>query len=399
MRLTIDRMPMKRLMENPFVRYGALIALAAILAAVLYPDFVRGIFSSDGFMPHAHCYMNNPRMIWLHVISDLFIGLAYVSISGTLAYMVWRASRSIPFHWMFLAFGLFIVSCGFTHFMEVWTVWKPVYWLAGYVKVVTAVASVTTAIAMFPLVPKVFAMIEAVKVSEERRLKLMAANRDLEAFASTISHDLRAPLRTMQGMAVALKQDFGDRLGADALHYADRIMGASERMDELIRDLLDYSRVNLSEFELGRVELKDVVEEATSMLAAMIQERNGEIRFEGDGMALLGNRSLLLQVMSNLLSNALKFVAPGTRPEVSVRAVARGENVRVEVRDNGIGIAAQHRERIFKVFERLHTSAEYPGTGIGLAIVQRGLGRLGGEVHVESGVAGGSCFWFELPRA
>src|SRR5882724_11896251 len=116
-------------------------------------------------------------MIWLHVTSDLFIGLAYVSISSTLAYMVYRASRNIPFHWMFLAFGLFIVSCGFTHFMEVWTVWRPVYWLAGYVKVITAVASVVTAIALFPLVPKIFQLINAVKVSEDRRVKLVAANR------------------------------------------------------------------------------------------------------------------------------------------------------------------------------------------------------------------------------
>src|SRR5882672_2577480 len=174
---------MKTLFKKPFFLRGVVILALMTGGLLLFPGFARGIFSADGFMPHSMCYMNNPRMVWLHVVSDMSIGLAYVSISTTLAYLVYRASRNIPFHWMFLAFGLFIVSCGFTHFMEVVTVWHPVYWLAGYVKVVTAVASVTTAAALFPLVPKIFRTIESVKVSEERRSKVTEANRELEAFA------------------------------------------------------------------------------------------------------------------------------------------------------------------------------------------------------------------------
>src|SRR5258707_10948875 len=187
---------------NSFFRYGLAIAMAVAAGGLLFPDHVRRIFSADGFMPHSMCYMNDPRMVWLHVVSDMFIGLAYVCISSTLAYLVFRANRNIPFHWMFLAFGLFIVSCGFTHFMEVLTVWHPVYWLAGYVKVVTAVASVTTAAALFPLVPRIFRTIESVKVSEERRAEGAGGNRELEGFSSSILHDFRAPLRTMQRMAL-----------------------------------------------------------------------------------------------------------------------------------------------------------------------------------------------------
>lgn len=119
---------------NPFIRWGLIIASAVLLCGVLFPDFVRGLLRADQFMPHATCYLRNPSIIFLHVTSDLLIGLSYVSISTTLAFLVHKASKDIPFHWMFLAFGLFIITCGFTHFMEVWTVWQAVYWLAGYVK-------------------------------------------------------------------------------------------------------------------------------------------------------------------------------------------------------------------------------------------------------------------------
>src|SRR5882757_7047074 len=118
---------MNKLLANPFFRYGTLIAGITGITLLFSPDAFKTVFSPGAFMPHSHCYLNDPRMIWLHVTSDMLIGLAYVSISSTLAFLVYRASRNIPFHWMFLAFGLFIVSCGFTHFMEVWTVWRPVY--------------------------------------------------------------------------------------------------------------------------------------------------------------------------------------------------------------------------------------------------------------------------------
>jgi len=383
---------------NSFFRYGLAIAMAVAAGGLLFPDHVRRIFSADGFMPHSMCYMNDPRMVWLHVVSDMFIGLAYVCISSTLAYLVFRANRNIPFHWMFLAFGLFIVSCGFTHFMEVLTVWHPVYWLAGYVKVITAVASVTTAVALFPLVPRIFATIDTVQISEERRVKVAEANRELERFASSISHDLRAPLRTMRGMALALKQDYASQLDATAQNYADKIMGASERMDELIQDLLTYSRMNLEQFELKRVDLRAAIEEVTELIAANIKERDAMVSLEGEFGPAKASPTLLNQVISNLLTNAIKFTGPGVKPRVTVRGEVNPASVRIYVKDNGIGIAPEHQERIFKMFERLHTVSEYPGTGVGLAIVQRAVARMGGRLGLESEPGKGSCFWIELPK-
>jgi len=385
---------MTNLLRNPLVRWG--LPIVAVLAAVIF--LFPSLFRADQFMPHATCYLRNPKVIFLHVSSDLLIGLAYVSISSTLAYLVYKASKDIPFHWMFLAFGLFIITCGFTHFMEVWTVWQAVYWLAGGVKLVCAAASVATALALFPLVPKVFAMISAVKLSEERRIKLEGANHELEAFAYSVSHDLRAPLRAVQGLCGALREDFAQQLPPEAVQYIERITDASQRMDCLIRDMLAYSRITRAEAELGTVDLNAALRDAQVTLAADVAQSQAEIHVEHALPQVMANSLLLTQVIANLLSNGIKFVAHGTKPQVKVFAKDGGQNVRLHFQDNGIGIAPEFREKIFRMFERLHSPAEYPGTGIGLAIVQKALQRMNGTIGLESTPGNGSCFWIELPK-
>jgi len=391
--------PFARLLQNPFFRSGLVIALAVAGVTFAFPGFVSGLFRSDQFMPHATCYLRNPDMIRLHVSSDMIIGLSYVAISSMLAYLVYKASKDIPFHWMFLAFGLFIITCGFTHFMEVWTVWKPVYWLAGYVKLVCAAASGVTAIALYRLIPKVFSLISSVRVSEERRAKLETANRELEAFAYTVSHDLRAPLRAVQGMAGALQEDFAEQLPPTAHDYLKRIMDASQRMDLLIRDLLEYSRISRVEFELQPVPLSRVVAAAVSTLLADAQQKNAEIQVQEAMPLVFGNETLLTQVVANLLSNAMKFVPPGVAPQIMISSREAAGRVQLLVKDNGIGIATEFRHKIFRIFERLHSVAEYPGTGIGLAIVDKAVARMNGIIGFESAPGQGSIFWIELDAA
>jgi two-component system cell cycle sensor histidine kinase/response regulator CckA len=143
-------------------------------------DFFRWLFSTGDFMSHGHCYLWDPGLVRLHVISDLIIGVSYVAISATLVYLVRRAKKDVPFSWMFLAFGTFIIACGCTHLVEVWTLWTPVYWFAGAVKLLTAAASVTTAIALPPLIPKTLKLIRTAKLSEFRRDQLQQANAILE---------------------------------------------------------------------------------------------------------------------------------------------------------------------------------------------------------------------------
>ena len=389
---------MRKILLFPPLRYGLLILGAVVLTALLFPEFIHGLLRTDPFMPHEMCYMRQPGIIGLHVTSDLLIGLSYVVISATLGYMVYKASKDIPFHWMFLAFGLFIITCGFTHFMEVWTVWQPVYWLAGYIKLVCAAASVATAIALVPLVPKIFALIGAVRLSEQRRVKLESANRELEAFAYTASHDLRAPLRAVRGMAQALTEDF-PHLDATARAYVDRMAAASERMDQLICDLLEYSRVARVDPELKPVDLKAAITEAQAAIDAEARQRQAAIITEGPLPTVLANPVLLTQVLANLLGNAVKFVAAGVRPQVRVFARDTGRRVRLCVQDNGIGIAPEYQRKIFGIFERLHSGADYPGTGVGLAIVEKAVSRMQGELGLESTPGQGSCFWVELPKA
>jgi signal transduction histidine kinase len=385
--------------RNPFLKFGGLILACAAAVVVVSPGIIEGLFRSGPFMPHATCYLRNPQIIMLHVSSDLLIGFSYVAISTTLAYLVYKASKDIPFQWMFLAFGLFIITCGFTHFMEVWTVWQAVYWLAGGVKLVCAAASVTTAIALYRLVPDVFALIGAVRVSEERRMKLESANAELEAFAYSVSHDLRAPLRAVQGLALALSEDYGEKLEPEARDYVERITSASRRMDSLIRDLLEYSRISRTEVELAPVDIQSAIAEARAALNNDEGLAGAEIKVQERLPTVIGNHTLLTQVLTNLLENAAKFVAPGVQPLVQVAAQEKDRTVRISVHDNGIGIPPEHREKIFKVFERLHSSSEYPGTGIGLAIVKKAMTRMRGELGFESVPGKGSCFWIELPKA
>jgi two-component system cell cycle sensor histidine kinase/response regulator CckA len=143
--------------------------------------FIHWLSSAGNFMPHEYCYRQNPAMIGLHFWADLLIGISYVAISLTLIYMVRRARRDIPFDWIFLAFGTFIIACGGTHFMEVWTLWTPAYWLSGGVKSVTALASMLTAIVLPPLVPKTLALVQSAKLSDKRKKDLEASNAALES--------------------------------------------------------------------------------------------------------------------------------------------------------------------------------------------------------------------------
>jgi signal transduction histidine kinase len=203
----------------------------------------------------------------------------------------------------------------------------------------------------------------------------------------------------MQGFAEALLEDYGSRLDVTGHDYAQRIVTASRHMDALIQDLLAYSRLGRADIALHPVSLEAVVDEACGPLEMALKARGGAIAVERPLGRVLAHRAVLGQIVTNLLTNALKFTRPDTPPRIHVRSERTTGHVRLWVEDNGIGIAPEHRERIFRAFERLHGGSEYPGTGIGLAIVQKGALRLGGRAGVESDVGAGSRFWVELSEA
>lgn len=242
----------------------------------------------------------------------------------------------------------------------------------------------------------------AIRSEAQRRHRLLVrrlkkANEELEAFAYTVSHDLRTPLRTMEGFAHTLLADFGDQLPEQARDYARRIVASGRRSERLIGDLLEYSRLSFEEVELEPVELEHVMKAALERVSADIEETGAEIRVERPLPHVRGHASTLVRVVDNLLSNALKFVPDGASPAVRVRAEERGDRVRLWVEDRGIGISPEQHERVFGIFERLVESGDRPGTGIGLAIVRRGMERIGGSAGVDSDGRSGARFWIEIP--
>lgn len=231
----------------------------------------------------------------------------------------------------------------------------------------------------------------------ERTAQLREANEQLEAFSYSVSHDLRAPLRAMQGFAVALIEDYAEQLDADGQEYARRIEAAAARMDLLIADLLSYSRLSRAALTARPVALDAAVASALTQVDEDLRQRRAQVHVPPDLPWVLAHYATLVQVLANLLTNAAKFVPPHARPAITMGVEAVGPWTRLWVADNGIGIAPEHYERIFGVFERLHGVEIYPGTGIGLAIVSKGMERMGGRVGLESTVGRGSRFWIDLP--
>jgi signal transduction histidine kinase len=234
---------------------------------------------------------------------------------------------------------------------------------------------------------------------QARTHELAETNAALEAFAASVAHDLRAPLRSIHGFAQALADDYGAQLDATGQDFLQRIMRASTRMDTLIQDLLTYSRLSREALPLEPVPLQAAMRAAQAQLSGDLQARDAVLQVEAPLPVVIAHYPVLVQVLVNVLANAITFTAPGVRPVVTVRADRTEDQVRLWIEDNGIGIPAEYQERIFEVFERLHGPDAYAGTGIGLAIVRRGVERMGGHVGVVSAPGQGSRFWLTLRPA
>jgi len=647
-------------------------------------DFLRQVFGAGEFMPHGYCYIWNPGLVWLHVISDSLIALSYFTIPFTLLRFV-RKRRDLPFSWMFVLFGAFIVACGATHVIEVWNLWHAQYWLAGGLKAVTAIASVATAILLVRLVPQALKLpnisewaranaaleseiherreleidlrisesrfreqaelldltydavmvrnlrdeitywnhgaeelygwraeeivgkvaqdvlqtvhpkaraeieaemhetgswegelthrrrdgsvvvvssrwvlrrddhanangvlesnrditakraaeetqwkwdeevrqseirfrllidavkdyaiisldanglvaswnsgaqrlkgysaeeiigqhverlylredVERGKLAEELRRaaaeghvddegwrvrkdgsrfwaeivttalrgadgeligfvkidkdissrraaeeqihelnsqltqrvdELGSVNRELEAFSYSVSHDLRAPLRHMDGFAHILKEEHSANMVPEAMRYLDRILEAATHMGLLIDDLLNLAQIGRRELKREKVQITSVVKQAIAELPVEAKERNIEWRIEP--LAELSCDSGLLKlVFTNLLANAVKFTRKQAISVIEVGSRVADGVPTIFVRDNGVGFDPQYADKLFGVFQRLHRQEDFEGTGIGLATVQRIVRRHGGEIWAESQLNSGTTFFFTL---
>lgn len=365
---------------------------------------------SGAFLPHGHCYLWIPSLLWMHVVSDALIGTAYIAISLVL-YLLVRNIR-LPFSPVFIAFGLFIGLCGITHFMKIWTVWHPDYLLDGLVKAATAAASVATAIGLLYLRPQIERTVAAARLSEERRMGLERAHAELEAlyskvkeldevktqFFANVSHELRTPLTLMLGPAERMRED--PSLNQQQRHELDRISRNGRTLLRHVNDLLDIVKLESHEMQPQRTRF-DLQPWITDIAAQFEQvARQREVRFDvvADGAVLIeADSDMIERVVINLLSNAFKFTPAGG--EVTLRLGRDADHVLITVADSGPGIAEETRQLIFERFRQADGSItrQYGGTGLGLAIVKDLAGLHGGSVKVDASAAGGARFTVQLP--
>lgn len=232
----------------------------------------------------------------------------------------------------------------------------------------------------------------------QRTAQLREANRVLEDFAHSVSHDLKAPLRAIRGFAEIIERRYGENLNEEARHYLDNILDASTRMEQLIGDLLAYARVGRGESLFEVIDLSSLIEGILPDFEAKEVLKDAEIIVEPLPM-IRGSQTLVRQIFSNLIDNALKYRKEEGKHLVKIYAETSGGVATVYVSDNGIGIAPEHHERIFNIFQRLHSRDHYRGSGAGLAIVRRAVEQLGGSIGVSSKPGEGSTFWVKLPLA
>jgi light-regulated signal transduction histidine kinase (bacteriophytochrome) len=229
----------------------------------------------------------------------------------------------------------------------------------------------------------------------ERTAQLQLANKELEAFAYSVSHDLRAPLRAIDGFSKILLEDYEDKLDIEAQDYLKRIDKNAQRMSQLIEDLLRLSRINRAEMHLQPVNLSDIVRSITIELAESQPERNVEFII-ATGNTVQADPALMRIALENLLSNAWKFTGHHHQGRIEFATVIQDAERVYFVRDNGAGFDMAYANKLFGVFQRLHDNQEFPGTGIGLATVQRIIHRHGGRIWAQGAVEEGATFYFTL---
>ncbi len=234
----------------------------------------------------------------------------------------------------------------------------------------------------------------------ERTKELNNTISELEAFAYSLSHDLKAPVRAMRGFSDLILRQHGQALPPDGKEYVEHIRKSAEDLDQMIADVLSLSRISRQQLQLGQINVEALVRSVIAQLPEL-QPPNAQILIEAPLMPVLADPASLRQCVANILCNAVKFVGAGITPFVRIRSQvqAAGDQVRLSFLDNGIGIPAEAHERIFELFYRDPSAEGKTGTGLGLAIVKKAVERMGGCVGVESAVGKGSCFWLELRKA
>ena len=252
--------------------------------------------------------------------------------------------------------------------------------------------SITMPVSKLELQSRVEILLRARRISLELKLR----NEDLEAFIQAMSHDVRASVRAVTMFAEAASMSEAGRLSPQGQQDLDRIRWAAQEMRELIDSLLNFSRLGRGEVRYEPINLRTYIETCLRTVEGEIRDRNADIKIQGKPRVVPADPALLKIAITNLLSNAIKFVPKGVRPKITVSASVKENLCRIEINDNGIGIAEEDQQRIFMPFVRLYSEQQFPGIGLGLPSVRKAVELMGGRVGVDSKPGYGSRFWIEL---
>jgi len=378
---------------------------------------------SSGFLPYGVCYKWDPYVIGLHVVSNGLIAIAYCLIPITLVYLV-RRRRDLAFRRMFLCFAIFILASGATSVLDIWNIWHANYWLTGLAKAATAAISLATAIALVPRIPRVLAMpspnaLELANAALQREIlehkqttqrlrrlnyelqqktsELEQANLELESFSSSVSHDLRAPVRYIDGFIDLLREDSAAVLGPSGQRYLGIISGSAKRLGALIDDLVVFAKMGRREKQESEVNMNLLVSEVLEESSQYANEREIEWNV-GQLPAVNGDRTLLKQVWTNLISNAVKYTRNRKCAKIAIASTESANEYCFSVQDNGAGFDMRYADKLFGIFQRLHQPEEFEGTGLGLANVRRIVARHGGITWAEGKVEEGATFYFTIRK-
>ncbi|WP_445636311.1 histidine kinase [Nostoc sp. DSM 114161] len=387
--------------------------------------FLSYAFNSDGFIPHGHCYLWKTGLVWLHIIADGIIALAYYSIPFLLIYFISKR-QDVPFNGVFVLFGAFITACGTGHLMDIWTLWHPDYWISGCLKALTAIISIYTAFALIFLMPQALtlpspAQLEAInralsteiverkRIEQELRKAEEVAQDSSHAkseFLANMSHELRTPLNGILGYTQILQRT--ESLSEKGRKGLGVIYQCGSHLLTLINDVLDLSKIEARKLELHPVDfyLPAFIDSVTEICRIRAEQKviAFEVQLDPDlPTGIHGDEKRLRQVLINLLSNAIKFTNQGSVTfKVKITERESGVNgktnykIRFEVIDTGAGIKPEQAEKIFQPFEQVgNQKRQSEGTGLGLAISQKIVLLMGGQIQVQSTLGKGSTFWFE----
>ncbi len=230
---------------------------------------------------------------------------------------------------------------------------------------------------------------------KQRSAELEAANQELESFSYSVSHDLKAPLRTLDGFSEAVLSEYGDKLDETGKDYLERVKKASQNMSQMIEDLLKLSHVTRADMDICNVNLTDLAGSIVDELKSMQPDRQVEFIIVPD-MKASGDRQLLKILLRNLMENSWKYTSQSSDARIELGFISQEDNIAYFVKDNGIGFDMKYAEKLFQPFQRLHNNKDYPGTGIGLATAQRVIRKHGGRIWAESEIGQGATFYFTL---